>query len=938
MLLDLSAQQPQPTPERSNAQTVTSSASSSASACPPPETVVLVLGAGLGSEPFIETLLRLGVSLVVMDRSPQQSPELLASPLAQKLTVLSQDFSDLSAVDAAIAAHQVTHTIALPVGRSLMYLGQVNSRYHFTGPKLSAIDRCTDKHKFHQLLTQAGLPAPRYQVLPARANNNDSNEDHDAASAPLGLTTAEQAQAVQALGLPLIVKPAEGCGSHGVRVCRTEAELAAYQVPGAFASGELLLEQMIEGTEYSVNFFVDAHGAIHMLGLFQKELSPLPYRQEVAYFVADFSAAFAHIKPVITQLIATLGPDCHNSFFQCDAILTPQGQTYLIDVSPRLAGNLIYLLERRYGIDPIALFVRHILNHEPLESIASSKSLPLPSTCAALRFLSFAHEGTITAINPALNADERRCLILERNLLTVGAHVGPMSDGGAVARGMVLVEHPQLAEAQRISRRYLDSFKLTPTAVSAETPSPVPNAWHEQAPACPSFVSKSEMTSITDASKPLVAITYQDYECCPLCGSKHFTSLPPRREIIQATPLAPNELDQNAIITFTPALCEECGLVFNLRGLSNESRDLLCNNYKFIKASTGVGASNYQTYIDTVKSLIAQQGLTHDAAIIEVGGYDGYLLQVLAQLGYRNLTLIDPSAQVDNIPSELRITVLTEFFGRATAQRYPEYFDLIACKDTINMVPPLPDFIQGLVECLKPGGTMLLTCVEPNSMHALQCCRLGRNAFAYIAHAYGLQLVDYFKRPENSYGCAIFHKPLDNDAAPSAQPFHDAAFSAEQERWRPLLNLTTALPQAALQVFERKVTQALAADGPIIIYGTGFATFLLLDSLSQEVKAQLFAESADHSEQGASAQGTSAQISAATRLILVNSSPEQEGYYFLLPNGKHHKVHYAKSALPHQHAALLIIGAQNPFFQQEIKDTLAQLECSYDDLFALPEA
>lgn len=138
MLLDLSAQQPQPNPERSNAQTVTSSASSSASACPPPETVVLVLGAGLGSEPFIETLLRLGVSLVVMDRSPQLSPELLASPLAQKLTVLSQDFSDLSAVDAAIAAHQVTHTIALPVGRSLMYLGQVNSRYHFTGPKLSA--------------------------------------------------------------------------------------------------------------------------------------------------------------------------------------------------------------------------------------------------------------------------------------------------------------------------------------------------------------------------------------------------------------------------------------------------------------------------------------------------------------------------------------------------------------------------------------------------------------------------------------------------------------------------------------------------------------------------------------------------------------------------------------------------------------------------------
>lgn len=187
MLLDLSAQQPHPKPERSSAQTVTSSVSSSvsvsanASSYPAPVTVVLVLGAGLGSEPFIETLLRLGVTVVVMDRSPQLSPELLASPLAQKLTVLSQDFSDLSAVDAAIAAHQVSHTIALPAGRSLMYLGQVNSRYHFTGPKLSAIDRCTDKHKFHQLLTQAGLPAPRYLALPARANSNsNSNALNDA--------------------------------------------------------------------------------------------------------------------------------------------------------------------------------------------------------------------------------------------------------------------------------------------------------------------------------------------------------------------------------------------------------------------------------------------------------------------------------------------------------------------------------------------------------------------------------------------------------------------------------------------------------------------------------------------------------------------------------------------------------------------------------------
>ena len=420
-------------------------------------------------------------------------------------------------------------------------------------------------------------------------------------------------------------------------------------------------------------------------------------------------------------------------------------------------------------------------------------------------------------------------------------------------------------------------------------------------------------------------ITYEDFDCCPLCGSKHFSKLPARHECIQSTPISRDELEQNAIITFVPALCEECGIVFNLHGLSAKSRGALCNNYKFIKPSTGVGSHNYQTYIDTVKAQIAHLGLNHDAAIVEIGGYDGYLLQVLAQEGYRNLTLIDPSAQVDAIPPELNIKAECDFFGSKSAERYAEHFDLIACKDTINMIPPLTDFVEGLVECLKPGGMMVVTSVQPNSMHSLQCSRLGRNAYAYIAHAYGLELIDYFKRPENSYGVAIFHKPVQkSQAQPSLTAFHDAAFKTEQEYWRPLLNKTTALPEDALRELETKVQTALKSDLPIIVYGTGFAAFQLLDSLSDQSKAQLFAGQ------------TEGPITKTQRLLLVNSSPEQEGCYFLLPNGQYHEVHYAKTQLPNQHAALLVIGAQNPFFQQEIKEILASLNCRYDDLFALP--
>ena len=332
--------------------------------------VVLILGVGAGSQAFIEELLTKGVKVVALDQAPQLTPEFLASPLARNLTLLTHDFSDFKVVADAIARYHVTHTLALPVGRALMYLGQINERYNFAGPRTQAIDNCTDKHKFHQLLTEHGLPAPRQIVLSARARIHG-----------LGLTPNEITQATQKLGFPLVVKPACGSGSQGVRYCSKPEELAQYCVSERFAAGELLLEQAI-------------------LGLFAKEMSALPYRQEVAYFVADYEQAFVHIYPAITRLVAALGPACHNSFFQCDLILTAEGAAYMIDVSLRLAGNDVILLEQNYGISPIKLFVHHILKHEPLDDLAPIGTLPKPHTCAVMRFLSFSPLRPSLALSP----------------------------------------------------------------------------------------------------------------------------------------------------------------------------------------------------------------------------------------------------------------------------------------------------------------------------------------------------------------------------------------------------------------------------------------------------------------------------------------------------------------------------------------------------------
>ena len=82
------------------------------------------------------------------------------------------------------------------------------------------------------------------------------------------------------------------------------------------------------------------------------------------------------------------------------------------------------------------------------------------SAVHVMRFLSFSCPATVTGIKSKLTDEERSHLIIEQNHLKVGDQVGPLRDGSGIKHGMILVELEELAEANRISQRYLDSFEL----------------------------------------------------------------------------------------------------------------------------------------------------------------------------------------------------------------------------------------------------------------------------------------------------------------------------------------------------------------------------------------------------------------------------------------------------------------------------------------------
>ncbi|MBW3602315.1 MAG: acetyl/propionyl-CoA carboxylase subunit alpha [Actinobacteria bacterium] len=124
----------------------------------------------------------------------------------------------------------------------------------FVGPPAEAIEAMGDKIRAKAMMAEAGVP-----VVPGVHGH--------------GASDAELAGAADALGFPLLVKPAAGGGGKGMRVVRALAalrgELAAArrEARGAFGDDTILVERLVQPARHvEVQILADRHGAVVHLG------------------------------------------------------------------------------------------------------------------------------------------------------------------------------------------------------------------------------------------------------------------------------------------------------------------------------------------------------------------------------------------------------------------------------------------------------------------------------------------------------------------------------------------------------------------------------------------------------------------------------------------------------------------------------------------------
>ena len=137
----------------------------------------------------------------------------------------------------------------------------------FVGPPADAIERMGSKIGARQLMQQANVP-----VVPGETPKDQSD--------------AALQQAIDAIGLPALIKPSAGGGGIGMKVVRERGEAldaiqrARREAQAAFADGTLYVERLVERPRHvEIQVFADGHdNAVHV---FERECSIQRRHQKV---------------------------------------------------------------------------------------------------------------------------------------------------------------------------------------------------------------------------------------------------------------------------------------------------------------------------------------------------------------------------------------------------------------------------------------------------------------------------------------------------------------------------------------------------------------------------------------------------------------------------------------------------------------------------------
>ncbi|PQV43243.1 biotin carboxylase [Paraburkholderia sp. BL23I1N1] len=288
-------------------------------------TAIIVIEPASSGTALVAAAARLGVAAHVFS-AERVVPRDLRAAVTSFTVVDTASSSAVAAAACAIGADGIVPGFEYSVDVA----AEAAARLGLPHLPLEAAALTRDKYRSRSHLAIAGLAGPRFARI---ADRRDI------------VTAASQ------VGFPAVVKPVDGCGSqHATRVnSLVELQLAVERAMrhGVVDMGReighvLLLEQYVEGPEYSIEGYVGRHGP-RVLAVAEKLLSAEPYFVEMGHIVEAAlapehrTALVAYVEKVAAKIGLNLG------VFHAEARMTRDGPV-LIEIAARLGGDRIYRL------------------------------------------------------------------------------------------------------------------------------------------------------------------------------------------------------------------------------------------------------------------------------------------------------------------------------------------------------------------------------------------------------------------------------------------------------------------------------------------------------------------------------------------------------------------------------------------------------------------
>jgi isopentenyl diphosphate isomerase/L-lactate dehydrogenase-like FMN-dependent dehydrogenase/biotin carboxylase len=304
---------------------------------------IMVIGGGLLQVPVIQAAKKMGLQVIVTDYNSDAIGMRYADI---PLLMSTRDIE--GSVRVARKQHELTPISGvLTVGTDAsMTVAAVAGALELPGIKFEDAEAATNKIRMRTRFREHGVPSPDFFAV---------------------WSLADAKKACTRLGFPVVIKPSDNMGARGVMLLENKNQISdAFQAAKAASpSGELIVEQFMEGPELSIDAVV-YNGEVTFTGIADRIIEDLPYFIEKGHTMpSQLPAEIIEEACRVTTLgIKALG--INHGLAKGDRKVTPDG-VKIGDWPARLSGGFMsaYTFPLSSGVDLMKAAVEIALGQEP---------------------------------------------------------------------------------------------------------------------------------------------------------------------------------------------------------------------------------------------------------------------------------------------------------------------------------------------------------------------------------------------------------------------------------------------------------------------------------------------------------------------------------------------------------------------------------------------